>query len=96
MAVLLQNGADVNAKDNHDEIPLHYAMGCKDVSIGKLLVLISAVNAKNKEGQTPLHRAVVARNVAMVTELLEHGADSNQWDFQGNALYTWRSLKKSH
>ena len=61
---LLDNGADVNAKDKIGNTPLHYTAGWghKDVAallIAELLIAKGAdVNDKNNDGDTPLHIAV--------------------------------------
>ena len=55
-ALLIQNGADVNAKTYHDgPTPLHWAayLGHKDL-VALLMENGADVNAKDKVGKTPL------------------------------------------
>jgi ankyrin repeat protein len=54
----LDNGVDVNAKDNIGWTPLHFATVLDHKEIVELLIATGAdVNAKNKEGRTPLNWA---------------------------------------
>ncbi len=49
--LLVEHGADVNAKDKYGNTPLHKAY---DADTAKLLIENGAdVNARNKDGQTP-------------------------------------------
>jgi len=54
--LLIEKGADVNARERYLCTPLHYAL--PSIEIVRLLVANGAdVNAKDKEGQTPLDYA---------------------------------------
>jgi ankyrin repeat protein len=56
VALLIEKGADVDAKDYHFRTPLHYAIG--DLEVARLLVESGAdVNVQDKEGRTPLDYA---------------------------------------
>jgi predicted component of type VI protein secretion system len=57
--LLLENGADVNAKDINKDTPLHLAAfrGSKEV-VDLLLAHGADVNARNEMGQTPLSLAL--------------------------------------
>jgi ankyrin repeat protein len=60
---LLQNGADVDARDNGRATPLHRAASKGDIEIIGLLLNAGAdVNAKDCLGQTPLRIAVGHRH----------------------------------
>ena len=76
--LLLERGADVRAKNNRGETPLHWA---KNVETAKLLLDRGAdVNAKNNMGDTPLH---LAKNVEIAKLLIEKGADVEAKDKYG-------------
>ena len=78
---LVKNGADVKAKDNNGNTPLHWAVmdrvewhsdkGNVDV-IWKLIRLGADPNAKNNEGDTPLHLAATAGLRPSVTSELNY------------------------
>jgi len=75
---LLENGADVNAKDNDGYTPLHYAAIKNKVDFARLLVEKGAdVNAKSNDGITPLHVAAWGGHVDVARFLVENGADVN-------------------
>ena len=69
--LLLQQGADVNAKDNENETPLHRAGFYGSVtSAGVLLENDAAVNATDKDGETPLDET---RNAELRSLLKRYG-----------------------
>ncbi|MCL2710874.1 MAG: ankyrin repeat domain-containing protein [Planctomycetaceae bacterium] len=85
---LVAAGADINAKNNHDETPLHRATGPNgDVTIVETLVAAGAnVHAKDKNGTTPIHNAIFiygGRNVEVVKFLVSKGANVNARDNRG-------------
>lgn len=54
MKLLIENGAEINIKDNDGNTPLHYAAKRGFMGIIRLLVENGAdINAKNNDGQTP-------------------------------------------
>ncbi|KAJ8680564.1 hypothetical protein QAD02_016351 [Eretmocerus hayati] len=85
MKLLLESGADVNAKDYLLQTPLHYA----DQETAILLIEHGAdVNVQNIYRETPLH--IVCRlsdrddtRYKQMIELLENGADTNVEDSKG-------------
>ena len=73
--LLLDNGADVNAKDEIERTTLHVAarLGRQELA-GRLIAGGAEVNAKDSEGRTALHFATRARHDALAELLREHGA----------------------
>ena len=75
---LIEEGADVNAKNENGWSPLHWAVMLEHKEIVELLIAHGAdVNAKNKWGWTPLHMAALFCRTEIAKFLLSHGADVN-------------------
>ena len=71
----LADGADVNAKDNSVDTPLHIAAFERHTEIAELLIAKGAdVNAKDADGKTPLDRAIMNRLDELADLLRKHGA----------------------
>ena len=85
--LLLEHGADPNARSNDGSIPLHLvAVNLSSQSFNEFYEVVcvlleygSDVAAKDDEGRTPLYRAAenMGVDVESVRLLLEHGADLN-------------------
>jgi hypothetical protein len=76
--LLLDRGADVNAKGRDAETPLHRAAGSGHTDVAELLLARGAdVNAKGKWGEAPLHRAALSGHRDVAELLLARGADVN-------------------
>lgn len=80
--LLVENGADIGAKNRRGAQPLHYAADANcwepDAQAETIKYLLSAgadPNALDKSGVSPLHRAVRTRSAAAVRALLDGGAD---------------------
>ena len=68
--LLIQHGADVNAKDASGNTPLYYAILYIDDSdfINLLIANGADVNTKNRGGETPLHIEAQATRMVFVTQ----------------------------
>jgi len=74
--VLLERGANPNARDATGATPLHWAAVMDRGDLVKLLIEKSAeVDARTKRDETPLHRAARVGRVSAVRFLIEQGAD---------------------
>lgn len=78
---LLDNGADVNARDVRKETALHFT---RSVEMVRLLIAHGAiVHALDKNNRTPLFRAVRCSRADVVDELIKAGADVHATDIFG-------------
>lgn len=75
--LLIQKGADVNAKSENNRSVIHEAVTCGNIDSVMLLLNAGAdVNAQENDGWTPLHEAVTGNYVQMIAFLLKAGADA--------------------
>lgn len=75
---LLQNGANVHAKDDGGLIPLHNACSFGHAEVVQLLLKHGAdPNARDNWNYTPLHEAAIKGKVDVCIVLLQHGADAS-------------------
>jgi tankyrase len=73
---LLENGADVNARDKGGLIPLHNASSYGHVDVALLLIKYnSLVNMCDRWNFTPLHEAAQKGRTQLCSLLINHGAD---------------------
>lgn len=79
---LIDNGADVNEKDNHECTPLHLACENGQTEVVNLLLKREDidVNAISKDGYTPLHLATEKGYIETVKTLIGAGANVNALD----------------
>lgn len=86
--LLIENGADVRAKNRRGAEPLHYACDgspnrstwnpdAQYLTVSKLIKFGACPNCMDKSGVAPIHRAVRSRCTGAVRALLEGGADVN-------------------
>jgi ankyrin repeat protein len=82
VAVLLDAGADVNAKGDSNVTPLHLAAFSGNAQIAEALLKAHAdVNAVGyRHNDTPLHVAALHGHASVVKLLLAHGADASAVD----------------
>jgi ankyrin repeat protein len=72
--LLLENGADVNAKNQASQTPLHFAARANQIELAKFLFASRAkINSRDTSGRTPLHEATLKGHKEMVQWLLEQG-----------------------
>lgn len=77
IALLLQNGANINLKDDEEETPLTVAILNESIDVIDFLLRHgSNPNLKDDEGETPLIRAISCKNIKIIELLLQHGADT--------------------
>ncbi|XP_048406773.1 poly [ADP-ribose] polymerase tankyrase-2-like isoform X3 [Stegostoma tigrinum] len=82
---LLQNGADVHAKDKGGLVPLHNACSYGHFEVTELLVKHGAVvNVADLWRFTPLHEAAAKGKYGICKLLLLHGADPTKKNRDGN------------
>lgn len=85
--MLINAGADVNAKDSFGNTTLRIAAGSRNKDIAKLLIDAGAdVNAKDSSGNTTLRIAVGDKDITKL--LIDAGADVNAKDSSGNTALT--------
>ena len=74
--LLLENGADINAKDNTGLTPLHVAAMLDRTNEAQALLAHGAdIKARDSFGDTPLHTAALFGQPRMVELLIKAGAD---------------------
>jgi len=92
---LHEKSADVNAKDEDNRTPLHYA--CGDLMMDKSRIKIeivqfllehgAAIDACTYGGFTPLNKAVASRQTAIVEFLIQNGANIHAISRSGSLLF---------
>ena len=90
---LVENGADVNTRNDDGETPLILATENENLDVMRFLIRNgSDVNARKNDGKTPLIIASMGENTDDVIMLLiESGADVNAKDNEGNTPLTMTS-----
>jgi ankyrin repeat protein len=94
--VLLENGADVKARDNKHRAPLHWASKRGRVEVVRILLEHGAdAKVQDDRGRSPLHRASQHGHVEVARILLESDADQLAHDKKGRTSLHWAS-KRGH
>ena len=88
--LLIAKGADVNAKRDDGETPLHQAASKGRKEIIELLITNGAdVSAKSDDGWTPLHQAAYEGHKEIAELLIDKGADVNAMSDIGRTPLYW-------
>lgn len=75
---LIEEAADINAKDASDNTPLHYAVRGRNKDLAELLIANGAdVNAIDRGGRTPLRYALMTSRTDIARLLIDRGANVN-------------------
>ena len=83
---LVENGADINAKDDGGDTPFHYAAANGKVDLCDLLLKNEAnIDATNKKDQSPLYIACLRKQKKTASFLVKMGADINLSGNLGNS-----------
>ncbi|MFH1956992.1 MAG: ankyrin repeat domain-containing protein [bacterium] len=85
--LLIENGVDVNARNNSGFTALIFAVAEKSLVVARLLIEAGAnVNVKGDNGLTPLMVGALNQSYALVNLLLEKGADINLKNSEGKTV----------
>ena len=81
--ILLEAGADVNAKNFKGETPLYVAISKNNNELAKLLMQYNADVNHKVHGWTPLYFAILKKNNEIAKILIEHNANVDLIDYYG-------------
>lgn len=88
LKLLLENGAEIDARDRKGRTALHWAAFC-DVETADLFLRHGAdPNARDEDGETPLFLAERAQLQDVASLLMKHGADVNAKRFDGRTMFS--------
>jgi len=83
----IKEGVDINARDGHGYVPLHYAARERQEQAIELLLASGAdLEAKNWKGRTPFALAIERGHKDIAELLANKGANVNSADNEGSAL----------
>ena len=85
VGLLLEAGADVNARDEEGLTPLFPAAECNPAAFDLLLAAGANLNVRDNKGNTLLHAAARGEDPAMIKLLLAAGIDINVRNDEGEA-----------
>jgi ankyrin repeat protein len=91
LQMLVDHGANINAKDRSYSTPLHHALAQRDLNRAGISFLLdhgAQTSAMDLFGRTPLHVAAERQTLDkdIVQQQLDHGADINSCDNMGTTL----------
>lgn len=93
--LLIQNGADINAKDNIGRTALIYAARVGHLKVAKLLIDKGVdVNAKDNYGWTALMHAAINGHPEVVKLLIDKGANINAKNDYGRTAFDYAYAKE--
>jgi ankyrin repeat domain-containing protein 50 len=97
VGLLLEKGADVDAKNNYGWTALHWAAmkGYSTVVVALLLKEAIKVDVKDNDGRTALHQAASNGHSAAVRLLVENGAGIATKDNDGQTALHW-TIRNKH
>ncbi|MEK4515674.1 ankyrin repeat domain-containing protein [Paenibacillus sp. FSL H8-0122] len=81
---LVEQGADINARDKYQRTPLHSQAGNWSGNIPLFLELGAELEALDYQDETPLHAAVNYYRTGAVRDLIAHGANIHAVSKRGN------------
>ena len=94
--ILVEQGADMTAQDNHQRTPLHAASGEGRVDVARFLVEHGAdATALDMQGWIPLHWASLCGHVEVARFFIEHGVDPTTRGYDGRTPLHWASTAGS-
>lgn len=89
----LNDGADVNKKDDNGQTPLHHAVQSGHIKLAQTLIERGArVESRDNEGQTPLHLASKVGYAPMIDLLVTKGARVHSQDKNGRVALHYTVL----
>jgi len=91
--ILIDNGADMEAKDPQNQTALFGAIMSQSKAMVELLLQKGAnIHVESLRGQTPLHIAVLGQNTDIAKLLIERGADPSKKDAEKKSF--WQRAKQ--